>query len=79
MDSKGRPIIKLIEYTGTIESYNDLVDSIYEKECEYNHIIFLDNKHRMTPKFTGIVMDMLNGIIYKPGDHYIAQEHNKDI
>lgn len=62
--------VNVIKYTGTIESYNELVDAIWEKNSNYYYIGFINEKGDLTPKFTGIVRDGLKGVIYKPGDHF---------
>ena len=65
--------VRVIEYTGTIDSYNQLVDHLWDRKRGYYHIWFIDEKGEMTPKFTGIVMDTLKGIRYKPGDSYCVE------
>lgn len=60
--------IKMIKYTGTIESYNQLVDHLWDGDSI--HVWFLDESGSMTPKFTGIVACAKTGIRYRPGDSY---------
>lgn len=70
----------LLQYTGTIESYNFLVDHLWDKRSGYNHIWFIDEDGEITPKFTGIVCDAMTGIKYHPGVFYsVAAEENPSI
>lgn len=63
--------VKVVEYTGTVESYNDLVDYLSKGiDNSQHHIWFLDEENNMTRKFTGIVFCSFKRIKYKPGDHY---------
>lgn len=68
---------QMIEYDGSIESYNKLVEYIeYKNPQEANvfcHIGFLDERGNSTNKFTGIVYEHYSGTIYKPGDVYYVK------
>jgi len=67
----------VIEYTGTIESYNLLVENL-QLDREELQVQFVDEKHNWTNFFTGwfIILSLkrkrseLAGMSYKPGDHY---------
>lgn len=62
--------VKVMEYTGTIESYNDLVERLWDKDQMHHHIWFIDENGDMTPKFTGVVCCAITGVRYRPGDVY---------
>jgi len=64
-------MVKSIQYTGSIDSYNELINAIWEGEEMY--IWFVDEYGNFTPKFTGIVVNAKTGIRYKPGDIYVVE------
>ena len=39
--------VKVMEYTGTIESYNDLVERLWDKDQMHHHIWFIDENGDM--------------------------------
>ena len=67
---------KMVKYTGTIASYNKLVDYLHKTDGFY-HIYFADKNNNITPKFTGVVMCAIRGVKYSPGDHYMVPIKNK--
>lgn len=58
-------------FDGSIESYNELVDHLWDGDSM--HIWHLDEGGSMTPKFTGRVACAKTGIQYRPGDSYIVE------
>ena len=82
--------VQLKKYTGTIESYNELVEFLLEENKPYpndkdyyQYIYFVDKFGEVTPKFTGNVFNAKSQILYQPGSHYLmpikddAQENQK--
>jgi hypothetical protein len=70
IDKKPR-MVKVIQYTGSIESYNEFVDHMWDGDEMY--IWFLDEDGEMTPRFTGVVVNAKTGMRYKPGDSYVVE------
>ena len=67
-------IFQGVEYDGSIEGYNKLIEFIESENPQeanvFCHIGFLDEHGNSTNKFTGIVYDSYTGTIYKPGNVY---------
>jgi len=71
--------IKLVCYTGTIESFNQMVEDL-ELSGYTDDYIFLDEKFNQCSRFTGIVK--IGDLIMRAGDHYtvkLKDEHDSDI
>lgn len=67
---------EVIEYTGTIESYNQMVadlklDDLLDGVIHLNG--FLTEDGNFTNVFTGIVRVAKKGLIMRPGCHYIKE------
>ncbi len=76
-------LVKAIEYTGTIESYNQLIDYIesshpgLQKPMQATHYIwFVNEQGESTMKFTGTVVDTISGITYSPGDTFLVKNND---
>lgn len=55
-----------IDYTGTIDSYNEIMKILFP--YPKFHISFTDKKGNPTNKFTGNFMVMETGEFFRPGD-----------
>lgn len=75
--------VQTIQYTGTIESYNQMVKAIYYDRDKYQ-INFINENHEWVNEFTGhlAITEMEVGGCYggkwmKPGDYYQITDEEK--
>lgn len=61
-------VYQVIEYTGSIESFNNLIDHLGD-DSKFPYCN-LDDKGNSTWKFTGTFLCCKTGYVYRPGDHY---------
>lgn len=69
--------VKVKKYTGTIESYNELVTDL-RLDRDSTQVQFIDENYHSTNLFTGRIMIVtfldkrsdVSGHCYSPGDHY---------